>query len=120
MMKKIINYLKSLNMDITPWMDNHYHSVKEKAYNGRKIIIMIEKNKTDNYVGKFMIMNYEKELVLGEDEITWQYSPVFVYKTEPLQHNIQKTNSIEEMKQKMENLFQEAFIEKKIKLKFTK
>lgn len=115
MIKKIINQIKSLSMDITPWMDNHYHSIKEKIYNGRKIIIIIEKNKTEEYVGKFMIMNYKKELVLGDEDITWHYEPHMTYKTDVVQRGHE---DVDIMKKKMEEIFQNSFIEKKMKLKF--
>lgn len=117
MIKKVINHLKSLSMDITPWMENNFHSIKEKIYNGRKIILIIEKDKTDNYIGKFMIMNYKKELILGDEDITWRYEPHMIYKTKVM-FSISADN--ETVKQKIESLFQEVFLEKKIKLKFTK
>ena len=120
MIKKIINKLKSLRMDLTPWMDNHFHSIKEKMYNGRKVIIIIEKNRIDDYVGKFMIMNYKKQLVIDENEIQWSYSPFTRYKTEILYRASNKIFTIEETKEHMENLFQDIFIEKKQKIKFMK
>jgi hypothetical protein len=120
MIKKIINHLKSLHMDLTPWMDNHFHCIKEKMYKGRKIIIIIEKNRMDNYIGKFMIMNYKKQLVIDENEIGWNYSPFLTYKTEILYRAPNKNTTVEDTKEHMEKLFQDIFIEKKQKIKFMK
>lgn len=119
MIKKILNTIKSLSMDISPWMDNYQSSIKEKKYHGRKIFLIIDR-KNNHYIGKFMIMNYKKEIMINEDNIDWQYEPNQVYKTKEIIKEIIETTDIEKIKKEIENLFQKYFIEKKEKITFMK
>ena len=119
MIKKILNTIKSSSMDITPWMDNYQSSIKEKKYRNRKIYLIIDK-KNNHYIGKFMIMNYKKELIINEDNINWKQVPHRTYKTKEIIKEIIETTDIEKIKKEIENLFQKYFIEKKEKITFMK
>lgn len=120
MIKKIINNLKSLNMDITCWMNNKHQSVKEKIYKNRKIFLIIDKTKNDTYVGKIMIMKYKKELYINHDSFEWKYVPILIYKTKPMFDIPKDFSNIKKIKTKMENIFKKYFIEKNKKIFFIK
>ena len=118
MITKIVNYFNNLKSDLSVWHDNYLVLEKEKFYKGRKIILLIHKRQK-NWEGKILVMTYQKNMNIENDDINWEYKSNRLYKAKISVFEDLDTSS-NQIKNIMEDLFSFYFLEKKEKLRFKK